>query len=116
MGVPPTSVCVLEIYIVRYTLVTDGIRQRLNHVSAADRWTSRDHDLSKPVGRRSALHQLEMVRPQHALFYPQISGSWSRLSNGRRSDREKIHGLLLQLLRSTTGIPWRCARHCRVYV
>ena len=48
---------------------TDGIRQKLNHATVADRWTSRDHDLNKRVGRRSALHQLEIMRPEPALFY-----------------------------------------------
>ena len=38
-------------------------------------WTSRDHDLSKTSGRRSALTNLEFVRPDHGVFFPPCSVS-----------------------------------------
>ena len=37
--------------------------------SSADRWSSRDHDLSNTSGRRSALTNLELVRPDRAEFF-----------------------------------------------
>ena len=38
--------------------LTNTVRQRLHDVSSAERWTSRDHDLSKTSGRRSVLVSL----------------------------------------------------------
>ena len=57
--------------------------------SLPERWTSRDLDLSKTSGRKSALTNLELVRPDHAVFSPPCSGFNVPISNGRRSDREK---------------------------
>ena len=65
------------------------VRQRLRDISSAERWTSRDHDLSKTSGRRSALTNLELVRPEHAVFFSPCSGFNAPISNGRRSVREK---------------------------
>ena len=88
--------------------MTDGIRQNLNHVSDRDRLTPRDHDLTKPVGRKSALHQLEIVRPEHALFYTpffwfQITTTLQWMTKRQR----EIHCLFVQPLYSKTAIPWR---------
>ena len=69
--------------------LTNTVRQRLHDISSAERWTSRDHDLSKTSGRRSALTNLELVRPDHAVFFPPCSGFNVPISNGRRSDREE---------------------------
>ena len=44
--------CVLEICATRDSPLTNNVRQRLHDKSVADRWTSRDHDLSKASGRR----------------------------------------------------------------
>ena len=41
--------------------VTNTVRQRRHDTSVAERWTSRDHDLSKTAGRRSALQNLDLV-------------------------------------------------------
>ena len=60
-------VCLLEVCAARDSPLTTAVRQRLHDNSSAEKWTSRDHDLSKTEGRRSAL----------------------TISNGRRSDREK---------------------------
>ena len=54
--------------------LTNTVRQRLHDISSAERWTSRDHDLSKTSGRRSALTNLELVRPDHVVFFPSCSG------------------------------------------
>ena len=81
--------CVLEVCAARDTTLTNTVRQRLHDISVAERWTSRDHDLSKTAGRRSALQNLELVRPEHTVFFPLFSGSSSPISNGRRSDRER---------------------------
>ena len=69
--------------------LTNTVRQRLHDISSAERWTSRDHDLSKTSGRRTALTNLELVRPDHAVLFPPCSGFNVPISNGRRSDREK---------------------------
>ena len=45
--------------------------------------------MSKTSGRRSALTNLELVRTDHAVFFPPCSGFNVPISNGRRSDREK---------------------------
>ena len=82
-------VCVLEVCAARDSPLTNTVRQRLHDISSAKRWTSRDHDLSKTSGRRSALTNLEVVRPDHAVFFPPCSGFNVPISNGRRSDREK---------------------------
>ena len=82
-------VCVLEVCAARDSPLTNTVRQRLHDISSAERWTSRDHDLSKTSGRRSALTNLELVRPDHAVFFPPCSGFNVPISNGRRSDREK---------------------------
>ena len=81
-------VCVLEVCAARFSL-DQYVRQRLHDISSAERWTSRDHDLSKTSGRRSALTNLELVRPDHAVFFPPCSGFNVPISSGRRSDREK---------------------------
>ena len=41
--------CVVEVCAARDTPVTSGVRQRLQDISAAERWTSRDHDVSKSM-------------------------------------------------------------------
>ena len=82
-------VCVLEVGAARYSPLTNTVRQRLRDISSAERWTSRDHILSKTSGRRSALTNLELVRPDHAVFFPPCFGFNVPISNGRRSDREK---------------------------
>ena len=82
-------VCVLEVCAARDSPSTNTVRQRFRDISSADKWTSRDHDLSKTSGRRSALTNLELVRPDHAVFFPPCSGFNEPISNGRRSDREK---------------------------
>ena len=69
--------------------LTNTVRQTLHDISSAERWTSRDHDLSMTSGRRSALTNLELVRTDHAVFFPPCSGFNVPISNGRRSDREK---------------------------
>ena len=76
--------CVLQVCAACDSPLTNNVRQRLHDNSVADRWTSRDHDLSKASGRRSALKNLELVRPNHAVFFPPVSNSL-----GRRSDRER---------------------------
>ena len=43
---------VLEVCAARDSPLTNTIRQRRHDISVADRWTSRDHDLSKTAGRR----------------------------------------------------------------
>ena len=45
--------------------------------------------MSRTSGRRSALTNLELVRPDHAVFFPPCSGFNVPISHGRRSDREK---------------------------
>ena len=50
-------VCVLEVCAARDSPLTNTVRQRLHDISSAERWTSRDHDLSKTSGRRSALDE-----------------------------------------------------------
>ena len=70
-------VCVLEVCAARDSPLTNTVRQRLHDISSAERWTSRDDDLSKTSGRRSVLTNLELVRPNVPI------------SIGRRSDREK---------------------------
>ena len=40
-------VCVLEVCAARDSPLTNTVRQRLHDISSAERWTSRDHDLSK---------------------------------------------------------------------
>ena len=79
----------LEVCAARDSPLTNTVRQRLHDISSADRWTSRDCDLSKTSGRRSALTNLELVRPDHAVFFHPCSGFNVPISNGRRSDREK---------------------------
>ena len=71
-------VCVLEVCAARDSPLANTVRQRLHDISSAERWTSRDHDLSKTSGRRSAL-----------AFFPPCSGFNVPISNGRRSEREK---------------------------
>ena len=82
-------VCVLEVCAARGTPLTNTVRPRLHDISSAERWTSRDYDLSKTSGRRSSLTNLELVRPDHAVFFPPCSYFNVPISNGRRSDREK---------------------------
>ena len=60
--------CVLEVCAARDSPVTNAVKQRLHEIPVSERWTSRDHDLSKSAGRRSALQNLDVVRPEHALF------------------------------------------------
>ena len=81
--------CVLEVCAARDSPMTNTVKQRLHDFSLAERWTSRDHDLSKTSGRRSAMKNLELVRPDHAVLFPPCSGFSVPISNGRRSDREK---------------------------
>ena len=66
---PDGHVCVLEVCTARDFPLTNTVRQRLHDISSAERWTSRDHDLSKTLGRRSALTNLELVRPDHACSF-----------------------------------------------
>ena len=60
----------LEVCAARDSRLTNTVRQRLHDFAVAERWTSRDHDLVKTSGRRSALKNLELVRPDHAVFFP----------------------------------------------
>ena len=83
-------VCVLEVSAARDSPLTNTVRQRLHDISLAERWTSRYHDLSKTSGRRSALTNLELVRLDHAVFFPPCSGFNVPISNGRRSDRDAV--------------------------
>ena len=69
--------------------LTNTVRQRLHDISVAERWTFCDHDLNKIAGRRSALQNLDLVRPEHTVFFHPFSGSSSPISIGRRSDRER---------------------------
>ena len=80
--------CVLQVCAARDSPLTNNVRQRLHDNSVAERWTSRDHDLSKASGRRSALKNLELVRPNNAVFFPPMSNYLGSTSNGR-SDRER---------------------------
>ena len=84
-----SCVCVLEVCAARDSPLTNTVRQRLHDISSAERWTFRDHDLSKTSGRRSALTNLELVRPYHAVFFPSCCGFNVPISNGRQSDGEK---------------------------
>ena len=88
---------VLEVCAARDSPVTHGVRQRLQEITAAERWTSRDHDLRKSAGRRSALQNLDAVL--HS-FVPVHT----------------IHCPLVQLVSSKTIVPWRCSCHSRVCV
>ena len=88
--------CVLEVCAARDSPLTNTVRQRLHDISVTERWTSRDHDLSKTAGRRSALQNLDLVRPEQTVFAPPFSGSSSPITYGRGSDRE-IHCILVQL-------------------
>ena len=76
--------CVLEVCAARDSPLTNTVRQRLHDLSLAERWTSR-----KTSGRGSTLKNLELVRPDHAVFFSPCSGFSVPISNGRRSDREK---------------------------
>ena len=100
-------VCVLEVCAARDSPLTNTVRQRPH-----DRWTSRDHDLSKTSGRRSALTNLELVRPDHVVFFPSCFGFNVPISNGRRSDREKHIVYSCSLVGSKTIVNWRCACCC----
>ena len=82
-------VCVFLRSAARDSPVTNGVRHRLNETSAVERWASRDHDLSKSAGRRSALQHLDAARPEHTLFFPPFSGVSSHISSGRGSDTER---------------------------
>ena len=82
-------VCDLGVCAARDSPLTNTVRQRLHDICSAERWTSRDHDLSRTSGRRSALTNLDFVRPDHAVFFPPRSGFNVPISNGQRSDREK---------------------------
>ena len=104
--------CGFEVCAARDSPLTNTVRLRLHDISSAERWTFRDHDLSKTPGRRSALTNLELVRPDHAVFFPPCSGFIVPISNGRRSDREKFNCLLLQFDGSKTFVFWRCACCC----
>ena len=66
--------CVLEICAARDSPLTNTVRQRLH-----------DHDLSKTSGRKSALKNIELVRPDHAVFFPPCSGFTVPISNGREA-------------------------------
>ena len=81
--------CVLEVCAARDSPLTNTARQRLHDISSAERWTSRDHDLSKTSERRSALTNLELVRPDRAVFFPPCTCFNVPVSYGRRSDRDK---------------------------
>ena len=74
--------CVREVCAARDSPLTNTVRQRLHDFSVAERWTSRDHDLSKTSGRRSALKNLELVRPHHAVVFPPFPDSSVPISNG----------------------------------
>ena len=103
-GTYSVRLCVLEVCATRDSRLTIGDRKRLHEISAAERWTSRDHDLSKSAGRRSSLQTLDAVRPEHAVFFHHFSGSQFTNSNGRRSDKE-IHCLLVHLVGSKKNCP-----------
>ena len=66
-------VCVLEVCAGRVPPLTNTVRQRLHDISSAERWTSRDHDLSKTSGPSNActlskFHKIECeaVNVQHS--------------------------------------------------
>ena len=101
--------CVLEVCAGRDSPLTHTVRQRLHDISPAQRWTSRDHDLSKTSGRRSALTNLELVQPDRAVLFPPCSGFNVPISNGRRSYREKYIVYSCSLLVQKTIVLWRCA-------
>ena len=105
-------VCVLEVCAARDSPLINTVRQRLHDISSAERWTSRDHDLSKTWGRRSAQTNREFVRPDHAVFFPPWSGFSVPISNGRRSDREKYIVYSCSLLVQKQLSFWRCACCC----
>ena len=74
---------------------SDGRVCVLEVCAARDSPLTNNHDLlSKTSGRRSALTNLELVRPDHAVFFPACSGFNVPISNGRRSDREKYMSTL----------------------
>ena len=105
-------VCVLEVCAARDSPLTNTVRQRLHDISSAERWTSRDHDLSKTSGRRSALTNLDFVRPDHAVFFPPCSGfQCAHLKWTTKRSRE-IHCLFVQLVGSKTTVFWRCTCCC----
>ena len=105
-------VCVLDVCAARDSPWTNTVRQRLHDISSAERWTSRGHNFSKTSGRRSTLTNLELVRPDHAVFFPPCSGFNVPISNGRRSDREKYIVYSCSLLLQKTIVFWRCACCC----
>ena len=74
--------CVLQVCAARDSPLTNTGRQRLRDVSMAERWTSRDHDLSKTSGRRSALENLEWCDQTMLCF------SFPRLIPVYRSQRD----------------------------
>ena len=104
--------CVLEVYAARASPLTNAVRQRLHDISSAERWTSRDHDWSKISGRRSALTKLELVRPDHAVFFPPCS--FFQCAHPKRTTKRsrEIHCLFVQLVGSKTVVLWRCACCC----
>ena len=104
--------CVLKVCAARDSLLTNTVRRRLHDISSAERWISRDHDLSKTSGRRPAPANLELVRPDHAVFFLPCSGFNVPISNGRRSDREKYIVYSCSLLVQKTSVLWRCACCC----
>ena len=106
-------VCALEVCAARGSPLTNTVRQRFHDISSAERWSSHDHDLSKTSGRRSALTNLELVRPDHVVFCPPFSGTNVPISNGRRNDREKyiVHScsLLVQKYFGDAHVVLECA-------
>ena len=106
-------VCILEVCAARDSPLTNTVRQRLHDISLAERWTSRDLDLSKTSGRRSALMNLELVRPDRAVFMPPCSGFFFCAHLEWTTKRSKeIRCLFVQLVGSRTIVLWRCACCC----
>ena len=102
-------VCILEVCAARDAPLTNTVRQRLHDISSAERWTSRCRDLSKMSGRRSALMNLELVRPDldASLFWFFCAHlEWTT----KRS--KEIRCLFVQLVGSRTIVFWRCACCC----
>ena len=105
-------VCLLEVCAAHDSPLTNTVRRRLHDISSAERWTSRDHDLSKTSRRKSALTNLELLRPRpcgvlSSLFWFQCA----HLTWTTKRSRE-IHCLFVQLVGSKTMVLWRCACCC----
>ena len=86
-----SRVCFLEVCAARDSPLINTVRQRLYDISSAERWTSRDHHLSKTSGRRPVLTNFEIA----SLFWFQCA----HLKRTTKRSRE-IHCLFVQLVGS----------------